>query len=70
MDYRNIYKNTLSQQNFIFKTFGTEILETIVEIINNYDNLSIKWLSNKNKRTHLGIILILLAIIIYFLQDF
>lgn len=44
MDYRNIYKNTLSQQNFIFKTFGTEILETIVEIINNYDNLSIKWL--------------------------
>jgi hypothetical protein len=70
MDHRNIYKKTLSQPNFMFEPFGNEILETIVEIINNYDQLSIKWLSNKNKRTHLGIILILLAIIIYFLQDF
>jgi hypothetical protein len=73
MDYRNVYKNVMASKNIEEITINNlyeQTLNVIIDIINNTNNITVEWLLKEEKRLHLGIILVIISMIFYFLQDF
>jgi hypothetical protein len=73
MDYRNVYKKVMASKNIEeipIKNIYEQTLNVFIDIINNMNNMSFEWLLKEEKRLHLGIILVIISMIFYFLQDF
>ena len=73
MDYRNVYKKVMASKNIEEITVNNiyeQTLNVLIDIINNTNNITFEWLLKEEKRLHLGIILVIISMIFYFLQDF
>jgi hypothetical protein len=73
MDYRNVYKKVMVSKNIEEITINNiyeQTLNVLIDIINNTNNITLEWLLKEEKRLHLGIILVIISMIFYFLQDF
>lgn len=73
MDYRNVYKNVMASKNIQeipIQNIYEQTINVFIDILNNMDNISLEWFLKEDKRLHLGIILIIISMIFYFLQDF
>ena len=60
--------NPLIQEQL--KRIYEQTINVFIDILNNMDNLSLEWFLKEDKRLHLGIILVIISMIFYFLQDF